>query len=121
MGEYAASMVSVPFAGVRIVVSKRIWVAWQSGAQRDVSRVHSLSLGGLFILTRDPPRVGNALKLLLDLPRGEVRARAVVRHAKEGKGMGVKLTSIDQQGRARLKQLIAELLQDYSKSLLANR
>jgi transposase len=69
----------------------------------------------------NPPPVGSVVKLLLDLPRGEVRARAVVRHAKRGKGMGIKFVRIGQEGRARLKQLMAELLYNYSETLLAHR
>jgi hypothetical protein len=121
MEKYAASMSSTLPTGVRIVLSEKVWVAWQSGRQRDVSRIHSLSLGGLFILTPDPPPVGALVKLLLDLPSGEVRARAVIRHAKQGKGMGIKFVSMGQEGRARLKQLMAELLQSYSHALLAKR
>lgn len=104
-------MGSIPPASVRIVLSKRISVTWESGGECHVSRVQNLSLGGMFILTPNPPPVGNVVKLSLNLQTGEVQGRAVVRHAKRGKGMGVKFISMDQEGRARLKRLMAEQLQ----------
>lgn len=85
-------------------------VAWQAGAERIVSRVGTLGLGGLFIHTKRPPAVGEVVKLVFDAPGGEVRARAVVRSSEAGKGMGVEFTAMQTDARARLTQLLRRLL-----------
>lgn len=95
----------------RIGLPKGMMVAWQSSGERFVSRVGTLGLGGLFIFTPKPPPVGSVLKLLFDLPGGEVRARAVVRNSEPGTGMGVEFTSMDYDDRARLHQFLKRLLQ----------
>lgn len=64
-------------------------VAWQGIGQRIVSRVATLGLGGLFVKTPHPPPVGDIVKLFYEVPGGEVRARAVVRHSQPEKGMWV--------------------------------
>jgi hypothetical protein len=40
--------------------------------------------------------------LLFHSPEGEVRVRATVRNVKPGKGMGLAITSMEQDARARL-------------------
>jgi hypothetical protein len=85
-------------------------IAWQAGGERVVSRVATLGLGGLFIHTLDPPPVGAILKLFFQLPGGEVRARAMVRHSKPGVGMGVEFTGMGYEARGRLRQLLQRLL-----------
>ena len=85
-------------------------VAWQSGDARTVSRVRTLGLGGLFILSPKPPPVGEIVKLYFEVPGGEVRARAVVRDSQPGKGMGVEFTAMNYEARARLHLLLKRLL-----------
>lgn len=94
----------------RVGLPKGIVVAWQSGGMRIVSRVRTLGLGGLFILTSEPPPVGSIIKLFFELPSGEVRARATVRHSEPGSGMGVEFTGMGFEDRARLQQLLKRLL-----------
>ncbi len=98
----------------RIELPKGMLVAWQSGGKRIVSRVRIVGLGGLFISTPEPPPLGSVLKLLFDLPGGEVRARAIVRHATPGEGMGVEFTFMGHEDRARLQQVLKRLLPQYS-------
>jgi len=95
----------------RVGLPKGMMVAWQSSEERFVSRVGTLGLGGLFIFTPKPPPVGSVLKLLFELPGGEVRARAIVRDSQPDTGMGVEFTSMDYSDRARLHQLLKRLLQ----------
>lgn len=95
----------------RVGLPKGILVAWQSGAERIVSRVDTLGLGGLFISTPEPPAVGEIVKLFFEVPGGEVRARAVVRDAQPGKGMGVEFTAMGMEARGRLQRLLKQLLQ----------
>ena len=90
---------------------KPVPVAWMHGSQKNVARAENLSLGGLFIGTKTPPPVGSLILLLFHSPEGEVRVRATVRNVMEGKGMGLAITSMDQEHRARLSrwlQLLAK-------------
>jgi len=81
-------------------------IAWQYSAGRSVSRVSTLGLGGLFIATSDPPPVGALLKVVFDVPGGEVRARVIVKNIKPGHGMAVAFVQMEQEDRARLDQLL---------------
>ncbi len=94
----------------RVGLPKGMLVAWQSTSERVVSRVSTLGLGGLFILTPDPSAVGETIKLFFEVPNGEVRARAVVRNSQPGKGMGVEFTAMGVEARARLHVLLKRLL-----------
>lgn len=85
-------------------------VAWQCGGQRTVSRVATLALGGIFITTKNPASVGEVLRLIFDVPAGEVRARAVVRDSQPGRGMGVEFTAMSSEARARLDRVLRRLL-----------
>jgi len=92
----------------RIGLPKGMSVAWQAGGERVVSRVGTLGLGGLFIYTKQPAAVGEVLKLVFDVPGGEVRARAVVRSI-TAKGMGIEFTAMQSDSRARLTRLLRRL------------
>jgi len=94
----------------RVQLPKGMLIAWQSSGERIVSRVATLGLGGLFILTPAPPAVGETVKLFFEVPDGEVRARAVVRDAQPGKGMGVEFTAMGYEDRGRLYRLLKRLL-----------
>ena len=72
----------------------------------------TLGLGGMFVLTQRPAPLRSMVKLLLDLPLGEVRARAVVRRVNPLRGMAVEFISMTQEHRARLnKSLLTMPLQ----------
>jgi len=85
-------------------------VAWEHSGIRRVSRVGVLALGGLFISTPEPPPNGDAIKLIFEIPGGDVRARAVVRDCQPRKGMGIEFTSMGQEARARLHRLMKILV-----------
>ena len=86
-------------------------VAWQSSHLRGVARAATLGLGGLFLATPDPLPVGTLIKLLFDVPTGEVRARAMVKNIKAGEGMAVAFIDMHHSDRARLSQLLKTLVQ----------
>jgi hypothetical protein len=88
----------------RAVAPKTLRVAWESGTRRAVSYLESVGLGGLFILTRQPAPMRSMVKLLMDLPIGEVRARAVVRRVTPARGMGIEFIAMTQEDRARLSK-----------------
>lgn len=93
----------------RVALPKGMLVAWQCSDGRGVARVSTLGLGGLFMTTPDPPPVGTLVKLLFDVPGGEVRARATVKNIKPGEGMAVAFVDMESPDRARLNQLVKRL------------
>lgn len=93
----------------RIATPKGVWVAWQDGARQEVSRVLDLNVGGLFLNTERPCAVGASISVLLSVPEGEIRGRAVVRNISV-KGMGIEFVELREQDSARLHRLIARLL-----------
>ena len=84
-------------------------VAWEHSGIRTVSRVSVLAVGGIFIATPKPPPVGDIIRLLFEVPGGDVRGRAMIRSSQQGKGMGVEFTGMGQQDRARLNRLMKVL------------
>jgi hypothetical protein len=93
----------------RVALPKGMLVAWQHSGSRSVSRVATLGLGGLFITTADPVPIGSVVKIVFDVPGGEVRARAIVKNIKAGKGMAVAFIEMAYECRARLDQLLKKL------------
>ena len=93
---------------------KVLQVAWHSGNGTFVSNVSHLGLGGTFIVTRNPPMIGTPLKLLFDVPGGELRVLAVVRRSVPGQGMGVEFVEMQIGDRALLRKLVGAT--DASKS-----
>lgn len=94
----------------RVLIPKGMHVAWQAGGGRQISRVGTVGLGGIYIHTPDPPPVGEMIRIVFDVPSGEVRAKGVVRHSTKDKGMGIEFTSMQPEDRARLSQLLSRLL-----------
>lgn len=93
----------------RITPPKSVVVAWQSGVLRDVSYVESLGLSGLFLRTKKRVALRSLVQILLDMPAGQVRGRAVVRWVKEQHGMGLQIIAMDQEDRARLFRQLKSL------------
>jgi hypothetical protein len=94
----------------RVAPPKSLRVAWQSGARRAVSNLESMALGGLFVITGQPVPIRSMVKVLLDLPLGEVRARAVVRRVTPARGMGLEFIAMTQEDRARLTKTLQPML-----------
>ena len=93
----------------RVELPKGMLVAWQHSGGRYVSRIATVGLGGLFITTSDPAPVGTVVKIVFDVPSGEVRARAIVKNVKVGEGMAVAFIDMGYPDRARLDQLLKKL------------
>ena len=93
----------------RVALPKGMLIAWQHSGGRFVSRVSTLGLGGLFINTPDPAPAGSVVRVVFDVPGGEVRARAIVKTAEAGKGMAVAFIDMGYADRARLDQLLKKL------------
>ncbi len=94
---------------VRVKLSKRMLVAWEYGGARNVSFISVLALGGLFISTPEPPTVGDVIRLIFDVPEGEVRARARVCNRRPGQGMGIEFIQMLPEARAKLTRLVKSL------------
>jgi len=92
-----------------VPLPKGALVAWEHAGKRKISTASVLALGALFISTPDPPPKGEFIKLVLEVPGGEVRARALVRDSQPGKGMGIEFTVMGQEARARLSRLMKTL------------
>ena len=88
----------------------KLFAAWKSGSRQNVARVSSVCLGGLFIRETNPPQQGAHLQILFETPSGTVRVHATVRNVVAGRGMGVEFTQMRQEERARLVQLLKQLL-----------
>ena len=94
----------------RIALPNGMVVAWYGGGLQQVSRVKTLSMGGLFISASIVRPVGTTLTLVFQVPGGVVQAEAVVRNVVPDEGMGVQFTKLGPQERALLQQLLARLL-----------
>lgn len=94
----------------RISLPKGMRVTWYGGDFQMSSRVQTLSMGGLFISTPDPPPVGTKLRLTFEVPGGSVRAEAVVRNVVPGKGVGLEFVQVDLRDKLLLQRLMNRLL-----------
>jgi hypothetical protein len=94
----------------RAKAPKGLLIAWEAGARRAVSYLESIAMGGFFIRTKEPPPVRSTLRVLLELPSGDIRARAIVRRIAPATGMGIELIAMNPEDRARLKLLLKPLL-----------
>lgn len=70
-----------------------------------------MSMGGLFIETPQARPTGTSTRLDFLVAEGQIRADAVVRHAKSGSGLGLKFTALSEQDRPKLTALITRLRQ----------
>jgi PilZ domain len=102
----------------RIGLPKGMHIAWQGRGLRTVARVVTLGLGGLFIDADKPPVVGEVIRVIFEVPGGDVRATAVVRDSQPGIGMGIEFSAMDPEPRARLVQLLRRLLGDSDPELI---
>jgi PilZ domain len=94
----------------RMALPQGMSVTWYGSGQQQVSRVKTLSMGGLFLCGSITLRVGMGLTLVFEVPGGMVLADAVVRNSVSGKGMGVEFTRMNAQSRVLLEGLLTRLL-----------
>jgi tetratricopeptide (TPR) repeat protein len=81
-------------------------VGWKSAGQNDVSHAGALSLGGVYIHTKNPLTVGSTIELVFSVPNGYVRARAIVRRTIANKGMGVQFIQMGSEDRSKWNQFL---------------
>jgi tetratricopeptide (TPR) repeat protein len=93
---------------------KDLLVGWQGAGKRNVSNAEELGVGGVFLLVAHPLSAGTHVEMLFDVPGGEVRARAIVRHGRAGHGMGVQFVHMGSDDRARLHRFVKQLAEEDS-------
>jgi tetratricopeptide (TPR) repeat protein len=93
---------------------KDLLIGWQGAGKRNVSNAEELGVGGVFLLVAHPLSAGTHVEMLFDVPGGEVRARAIVRHGRPGHGMGVQFVHMGADDRARLHRFIKQLAEESS-------
>jgi PilZ domain len=94
----------------RVKPPKSVVAAWQAGTRRGVSFVESMGIGGLFLRTTEALPLRCLVQILLDLPVGQVRCRAIVRRFHENNGVAVQFIAMDPTDRARLFRQMDALL-----------
>lgn len=90
----------------RVETPDGVWVYWRCGETEDVSRVHDLSAGGLYLSTPIQQAAGMKTQLEFLVQEGNIRAEAVVRHLIPSDGLGLKFTAINDQDRPNLVALV---------------
>jgi hypothetical protein len=91
------------------VETPEVRVYWSCGGRNDVLRARNLSFGGIFLETHKPPSVGTKAQIDFLVEEGQIRTKAVVRHVRNGLGMGLQFISIAQEDRPRLAGLLTRL------------
>jgi hypothetical protein len=94
----------------RVELPRGLVVAWNWEKQSEMSIAPTVARGGMFIATLDPPPAGSNLRLLFEVPGGEILAAGVVRDSRPGRGMGVEFTQMGPQEITRLEGLLSKLL-----------
>lgn len=95
----------------RVILPRGMDVTWRGRAGEPVlSKVRTISSGGLSIVTREPAPNGDLLQVCFVVPTGEVSAEAIVRHSGKTDGMGVEFLTMPDEARGRLDHLLKKLL-----------
>jgi hypothetical protein len=90
----------------RVETRDGVWVYWNCKGREDTSQVRDLSMGGLFVETEVTRDVDTTIRLDFLVQEGRIRAEAVVRHAKPGRGLGLKFTALTEEDGPRLTALM---------------
>lgn len=93
----------------RLNAPEGVYVYWSCGGYEDTCKVRNLSVGGLFIETRDKKPVGARAKLNFLVQEGQIRAEATVQHIRPGRGIGLKFVSIREDDCPHLAALLKRL------------
>ena len=94
----------------RVVLPRGMSIKWRGRGESVMSKVGTLSEGGLSIVVPEPAANGELIHLSFEVPAGEVTAQAIVRHSRHGEGMGVEFHAMSDEARGRLNQLLEKLL-----------
>lgn len=90
----------------RVDAGESVYTLWSCEGREGLSRACDLGLGGLFVESPVAQNLGAPVRLHFLTDEGQIRANAVVRHVRPGKGAGLKLVAINDQDCQRLASLI---------------
>jgi hypothetical protein len=93
----------------RVEAFVNVYLFWRSDGREDVAMVKNLSFSGLFIETEKSKDPGDTVELYFLVQEGQIRADAVVRRAKPGHGLGLRLMAVHNNDRRRLAELMKRL------------
>ena len=93
----------------RVETPDGVWVYWNCEGREDTLRVRDLSMGGLFVESEEARDVDATIRLDFLVQEGQIRAEAVVRHVKPGRGLGLKFTALTEEDGPRLTALVTRL------------
>jgi len=94
----------------RVTLPRGMSITWRGAGESVISRVQTISADGLSIVAPEPARNGELLHVSFEVPAGEISAQAIVRHSRNGEGMGVEFVTMPDEARARLDHLLQKLL-----------
>lgn len=94
----------------RISLPNGMMAAWFGGGDQQVSRVKTLSLGGVLLDVSRVRPIGTTLNLVFQVPGGVVQAEGIVRSVWPDEGMGVEFTNLEPRDRELLEKLLERLL-----------
>jgi hypothetical protein len=94
---------------LRVEALVNVYIFWRSDGREDVAIVKNISFSGLFIETEKSKDPGDAAELHFLVQEGQIRADAVVRRAKPGHGLGLRLIAVHNNDRRRLAELMKRL------------
>lgn len=94
---------------LRTEAGENVFAFWSCAGRESLSRVQDLSCGGLFVESPLEENIDSPVKLDFLADEGQIRANAVVRHVKRGKGLGLKFIAINDGDSQRLAGLIKRL------------
>jgi len=93
----------------RVEAEESVYAFWSCDGREGLSRVRDLSPSGLFMESPVEEHLGALVTLHFLAGEGQIRASAEVRHAKPGKGVGLKFIAINRQDCQHLAALIKRL------------
>jgi PilZ domain len=94
----------------RVILPRGMTITWRGRGESVISRVQTISAGGLSIAAPEPPPSGELLHLRFEVPTGEITAQAIVRHSHDGEGMGIEFVAMPDEARSHLNHLLEKLL-----------
>jgi PilZ domain len=94
----------------RVSLPKGMLVAWYGGGEQKVSRVKTISMGGMLVAEPNAPGVGTNLRLSFEVPGGSVHVEGIVRNVTPGQGMGIEFIKLNTRDRVLMEILLRRLL-----------
>ena len=81
----------------RVQLNETVYAFWSCQGRDGLSRIRDIACSGLFIETAATFNVGTRVGLHFLIKEGQIRADAVIRHVRYGRGLGLKFVAINEQ------------------------